>query len=86
MSEPTMSLFEFDKQNKFLFNYTFYLEICLVIWNLEEVIIWNWNQGGMSFPELPIIGKSIIIRFKSRGPPCYFLSSRSQKIENITKI
>ena len=29
--------------------------------------------------------KYVKIRFKNRGSPCYFLSSRGQKIKNITK-
>ena len=33
-----------------------------------------------------IIGKYIKIKFKNRGSPYYFLSSRGQKIENTTKI
>ena len=33
-----------------------------------------------------IKGKYVKIRFKNRGSPCYFLSSRGQKIKNITKI
>ena len=33
-----------------------------------------------------IIEKYVKIRFKNRGSPCYFLSSRGQKIKNITKI
>ena len=33
-----------------------------------------------------IIGKYVKIMFKNRGSPCYFLSSRGQKIKNITKI
>ena len=36
--------------------------------------------------ELFIIVKYLKSRFKSRGSPCYFLSSRGQKIKNITKI
>ena len=36
--------------------------------------------------ELFIKGKYVKIRFKNRGSPCYFLSSRGQKIKNITKI
>ena len=32
-----------------------------------------------------IIGKYVKIRFKNRGSPYYFLSSRGQKINNITK-
>ena len=38
------------------------------------------------FAELFIIGKYVKIRFKNRGLPCYFLSSRGLKIKNITKI
>ena len=33
-----------------------------------------------------IIGKDVKIRFKDRQSPCYFLSSRSEKIKNVTKI
>ena len=40
----------------------------------------------LNFPELLITGKHVKIRFKNRGSPCYFLSSRGQKIKNITKI
>ena len=32
------------------------------------------------------IRRYVKIRFKNRGPPCYFLSSRGQKIKIITKI
>ena len=39
-----------------------------------------WN-----FPKLFIIGKYVKIMFKNRGSPCYFLSSRGQKIKNIAK-
>ena len=38
----------------------------------------------MKFPELFIIGKCVKIRFKNKGSPCYFLSSRGQNIKNIT--
>ena len=41
---------------------------------------------SLNFPELFIKGKYVKIRFKNRGSPCYFLSSRGQKIKNITKI
>ena len=44
------------------------------------------NKISLNFPKLFIIGKYVKIRFKNRGSPCYFLSSRGQKIENITKI
>ena len=33
-----------------------------------------------------ITGQYVKIRFKNRGSPCYFLSSRGQKIKTITKI
>ena len=41
---------------------------------------------SLNFPELFIIRKYVKIRFKNRGTPCYFLSSRGEKIKNITKI
>ena len=44
------------------------------------------DQISLNFPELFIKGKYVKIRFKNRGSPCYFLSSRDQKIKNITKI
>ena len=44
------------------------------------------DKISLNFPKLFIIGKYVKIRFKNRGSPCYFLSSRGQKIENITKI
>ena len=40
---------------------------------------------SLNFPELFIIGKYVKIRFKNCGSPCYFLSSRGQKIKNVTK-
>ena len=43
------------------------------------------DEISLIFPEL-IIGKYVKIRFKNRGSPCYFLSSRGQKIKNITKL
>ena len=56
--------------------------------NLKEV--WYTKNLFMkfllTFPELFIIEKYVKIRFKNRGSPCYFLSSRGQKIKNITKI
>ena len=39
----------------------------------------------MYFPELFIIRKYVKIRFKNCGSPCYFLSSRDEKIKNVTK-
>ena len=44
------------------------------------------QEISLNFPELFAIGKYTKIRFKSRGSPCYFLSSRAQRIKNITKI
>ena len=44
------------------------------------------DEISLNFLELFIIGKYVKIRFKNRGSPCYFLSSRGQKIKNITKI
>ena len=41
---------------------------------------------SLNFPELFIKGKYVKIRFKNRRSPYYFLSSRGQKIKNITKI
>ena len=40
---------------------------------------------SLYFSELFIIGKYVKIRFKNRGSPCYFLSSRGQKIKSITR-
>ena len=44
------------------------------------------DEISSSFPELFIIGKYVKMRFKNRGSPSYFLSSRGQKIKNITKM
>ena len=44
------------------------------------------DEISLNFPELFIIGRCIKIRFKNRASPCYFLSSRGQKINNITKM
>ena len=44
------------------------------------------HEISLNFPELFITGKYVKIRFKNRGSPCYFLSSRDQQIKNITKI
>ena len=44
------------------------------------------DQISLNFPELFIIAKYVKVRFKNSGSPCYFLSSRDQKIKNITKI
>ena len=44
------------------------------------------HEISLIFSELFIIGKYVKTRFKNSGSPCYFLSSRGQKIKNITKI
>ena len=44
------------------------------------------KSGSLNFPALFITRKYVKIGFKNRGSPCYFLSSRGQKIKNITKI
>ena len=44
------------------------------------------DEISLNFPELFIIGQYVKIRFKNKGSPCYFLSSRGQKIKHITKI
>ena len=51
----------------------------MIQWKIVDEISFN-------FPELLIIGKYVKIRFENRGSPCYFMSSRGQKIKNITKI
>ena len=42
------------------------------------------DEISLHFPELFIMGKYVKIRIKN-GSTCYFLSSRGQKIKNITK-
>ena len=44
------------------------------------------DEISSNFSELLTVGKYLKMRFKNRGSPCYFLSSRGQKIKNITKI
>ena len=48
--------------------------------------VWYNKNLSMIFLKLFIIGKYLKIRFKNWGSPSYFLSSRVQKIKNITKI
>ena len=43
---------------------------------------WNFFKFSWAF----IIGKYVKIRFKNKESPCYFLSSRGQKIKTFTKI
>ena len=43
------------------------------------------DEISLNCPKLFIIRKYVKIRFKNRGSPCYFLSSRGQKVKNITK-
>ena len=38
------------------------------------------DEFFLSLPELLIIGKYAKIRFKNRGPPCYFLEVKRSKI------
>ena len=45
--------------------------------------VWWFNLINLS--ELFIIRKYVKIRFKNRGSPWYFLSSRDQQIKKITK-
>ena len=45
-----------------------------------------WGKYLFDTILLFIIGKYVKSRFKNRGSPCYFLSSKGQKINNITKI
>ena len=44
------------------------------------------DEISLNFPEKFIIGKHAKIMFKDRESPYYFVSSRGQKIKNITKI
>ena len=43
------------------------------------------DEISLNFPELFIIGKYVKIRFKNRVSPCYFLSSRGEKIKKYYK-
>ena len=43
------------------------------------------DEISLNFPELFIIGKYVKIRLKNRFWPCYYLSSRGQRIKYITK-
>ena len=40
---------------------------------------------SLNFPEFFTIGKHVKTRFKNWGLPCYFLSSRGQKIKKYYK-
>ena len=77
------------------------LNTCLYINNVDTCMEYRGNRNpfkgdmiqwklvdeiSLNFPELFIIGKYVKNKFKSRGSSCYFLSSRGQKIKNITKI
>ena len=44
------------------------------------------NQIQLNFSELYIIKIYVKIRFKNRRSPCYFVSSRGQKIRNLEKL
>ena len=43
------------------------------------------DEISLNIPKKFIIAKYVKIRFKNRGSAYYFLSSRRQKIKNITK-
>ena len=59
-----------------------------VIWSAYGGMIQckHVDEISLNFPDLLITRKYLKIRFKNRGSPCYFLSSRGQKIKNIAKI
>ena len=44
------------------------------------------HEISLNFHQLFIIEKNVKAKFKNWGSTCYFLSSRCQKIKNITKI
>ena len=56
----------------------------ITLWRYDTIKTWRWNFFKFSW--VVHMGKCVTIRFKRRGSPCYFLSSRGQKIKNITKI
>ena len=44
------------------------------------------DEISLNFPELFIIEKYVKIRFKNRGPPCYFLEvKRSKVLQKLNK-
>ena len=81
-SEPSLNL---DVPQVFMIHF---LITCLLIkWNFGNLLRrYDTIKISLNFPELFIIGKYVKIMFKNMGSPCYFLSSRGQKIKNITKI
>ena len=46
----------------------------------------NLVKISLNFYELFITEKYVKIRFNNMGSPCYFVSSRGQKIKNTTKV
>ena len=44
------------------------------------------DQISVNFPKFFIKGKYVKIRFKNKRSPCYFLSSRGQKIKVLQKL
>ena len=46
----------------------------------------NLVKISLNFSELFITEKYVKIRFNNMGSPCYFVSSRGQKIKNTTKV
>ena len=46
----------------------------------------NLVKISLNFSELFITEKYVKIKFNNMGSPCYFVSSRGQKIKNTTKV
>ena len=66
------------KWSKIQINYSIWVGLRVVSGGTKKLV----HEISSNFPEF-FIKK---IKFKNRGSPCYFLSSRGQKIKNITKI
>ena len=50
-------------------------------WDIQDLTLRRYNTIiSLNFPELFIIEKYVKIRFKNRGPPCYFLEVKRSKI------
>ena len=67
----------------------FWLQLVLLFENIDlrrydTIKTCRWNY--LNFPEMFIIGKYVKIKFENSGSSYCFLSSRNQKIKNITKI
>ena len=44
------------------------------------------DEISSNFPESLTVGKYLKMRFKNRGSPCYFLSSRGQRSKILQKL